>query len=114
MAACVVIRVTEFERGEWHKIRSMQLLNPSAASCERIPQDTRPTVIHSDLQSAEAEAARLAVKFPNELFAVFEAGPCVIGEIADPGVTICGESLVHRQFIVPRWYEPPREGGRVL
>jgi len=69
-----------------------------------------PAVIHIDRKSAETEAARLAVKFPGQLFAVFEAGPCVIGEIADPGITICGESLVDKFFIVPRWYEPPGEG----
>jgi hypothetical protein len=78
---CLIIECSE--AGEW--------LTVHAGGPVRIPEDRRPTAMQCDLETAEAEAKRLAERHPGRKFIVFQAKSCATTITVPTHTTVTGK-----------------------
>lgn len=84
MKPCLILDVTSAYESASHL----------APGCERIPLESRPTVLHPDRATAEKEALRLAAAYPSRNFAIFEAAAMARSVDVPTHVSLTGQVLV--------------------
>lgn len=70
------------------------------ATTRRIPEGAQPKMLQPDRATAEAEAERLALRFPTKRFAVFEAAVEARVTTVPSHINLQGEVWASRQVAV--------------